>query len=286
MTPRWLPSFCVSLPNEFWELCAVVITTRCQLGNLYANGIGLGLIFLPLPQDLVAMGMPNSSSSHFYFYPPPPSLFFFFLLCRGKGHGSLSQALLHGVIPTGVKKRGRSVSEEVQLDFLNWCEVMIGSVLPDSTDSRRAQRLRWSAEGCFGQGQLTASHRDPTALTHQLSHGCLLLSGDWKLRMSCWEPPSPAWAQGHDEDRPVNWREGYHRVAFGGPDVQTVEKRLRQVSGDEPSHSETWHAEGSWCLINSAWPGRLPSTPITSHCLYLIMNSCINPCLRPRSTRT
>lgn len=160
MTPRWLPSFCVSLPNEFWELCAVVITTRCQLGNLYANGIGLGLIFLPLPQDLVAMGMPNSSPSHFYFYSPPPPTFFF-LLCRGKGHGSISLAGLHGVIPTGVKKRGRSVSEEVQLNFLNWCEVMIGSVLPDSTDDRRARRLRWSEEGCFGQGRLTASHRDP-----------------------------------------------------------------------------------------------------------------------------
>lgn len=84
MTPRWLPSFCVSLPNEFWELCAVVITTRCQLGNLYANGIGLGLIFLPLPQDLVAMGMPNSSSSHFYFYPHPPFFFFFFYFVGGK----------------------------------------------------------------------------------------------------------------------------------------------------------------------------------------------------------
>lgn len=80
MTPRWLPSFCVSLPNEFWELCAVVITTRCQLGNLYANGIGLGLIFLPLPQDLVAMGMPNSSPSHFYFYSPPPRPSFFYFV--------------------------------------------------------------------------------------------------------------------------------------------------------------------------------------------------------------
>lgn len=49
-------------------LCAVVITTRYQLGNLYANGIGLGLICLPIPQDLVAMGMPNSSLSNSYFF--------------------------------------------------------------------------------------------------------------------------------------------------------------------------------------------------------------------------
>lgn len=65
---HWLLSFCISLPNEFWELCAVVITTRYQLGNLYANGIGLGLISLPIPKDLVAMGMPNSSLSHFYIF--------------------------------------------------------------------------------------------------------------------------------------------------------------------------------------------------------------------------
>lgn len=96
--------------------------------------------------------------SFLLLFPPPT---FFFLLCRGKGHGSISLAGLHGVIPTGVKKRGGSVSKEVQLDFLNWCEVMIGSVLPDSTDDRRARRLRWSEEGCFGQGRLTASHRDP-----------------------------------------------------------------------------------------------------------------------------
>lgn len=68
--PRWLLSFCISLPNEFWELCAVVITTRCQLGNLYANGTGPGLISLPIPQDLVAMGMPNSSLSNFFSHPP------------------------------------------------------------------------------------------------------------------------------------------------------------------------------------------------------------------------
>lgn len=68
MTSHWLLSFCISLPNEFWELCAVVITTRYQLGNLYANGIGLGLISLPIPKDLVAMGMPNSSLSHFYIF--------------------------------------------------------------------------------------------------------------------------------------------------------------------------------------------------------------------------
>lgn len=95
MTPRWLPSFCVSLPNEFWELCAVVITTRCQLGNLYANGIGLGLIFLPLPQDLVAMGMPNSSPSHFYFYSPPRLLFFTLSGERTRQHFSGRAAWCH-----------------------------------------------------------------------------------------------------------------------------------------------------------------------------------------------
>lgn len=52
---------CVSLPKAFWELCAVVITTRYQLGNLYANGVRLGLISLHIPQDLVAMGMPISA---------------------------------------------------------------------------------------------------------------------------------------------------------------------------------------------------------------------------------
>lgn len=71
---------CVSLPKAFWELCAVVITTRYQLGNLYANGIRLGLISLPIPQDLVAMGMSISALGemlHFYVY----------ILCAaGKAH--------------------------------------------------------------------------------------------------------------------------------------------------------------------------------------------------------
>lgn len=41
-----MSSFCISIPNAFLKLCAVVITTRYQLGNLYANGIGLGLMSL------------------------------------------------------------------------------------------------------------------------------------------------------------------------------------------------------------------------------------------------
>lgn len=57
---------CSSLPKAFWELCAVVITTRYQLGNLYANGIRLGLISLPIPQDLVTMGKPISSFGDFF----------------------------------------------------------------------------------------------------------------------------------------------------------------------------------------------------------------------------
>lgn len=60
--------FFIPLPNGFRELCAVVITTRYQLGNLYANGIGLGLISLPIPQDLVAMGMFNSCLSNCDFF--------------------------------------------------------------------------------------------------------------------------------------------------------------------------------------------------------------------------
>lgn len=56
-------------------------------------------------------------------------------------------------------------------------------------------------------------------------------------------------------------------------------RQLHEVNSDEPSHSETWHAEGSQRLINSAWPEWLPSTPITSHCLYLIKNSCIISCV-------
>lgn len=62
-----LLAFCISLRNEHWKLCAVVITTRCQLGDLYANGIGVGVISLSIPQDLVAMGMPNSYLSNLYF---------------------------------------------------------------------------------------------------------------------------------------------------------------------------------------------------------------------------
>lgn len=96
--------FCISLPNEFWELCAVVITTRCQLGNLYANGIGLGLISLPIPQDLVAMGMPNFSLSNLYF------LFFCF---KDLGHRSFSLPELLRDITTGVKKISRSEREEL-----------------------------------------------------------------------------------------------------------------------------------------------------------------------------
>lgn len=85
--PRWLLSVFISLPNGFGELCAVVITTRYQLGNLYANGIGLGLISLPIPQDLVAMGMPNSSLSNFYFF-----FGLFFCVCVGGGHSSIPLA--------------------------------------------------------------------------------------------------------------------------------------------------------------------------------------------------
>ena len=108
-SPRWLLSFCISLPNEFWELCAVVITTRCQLGNLYANGIGLGLISLPIPQDLVAMGMPNSSLSNLYFF----SCHFFFYFSGGKDIAAFLWQGHNGDITTGVKKRGRSVKKEV-----------------------------------------------------------------------------------------------------------------------------------------------------------------------------
>ena len=49
MILRRLLIFCVSFPNEFWELCAVVITTRYQLGNLYANAAKPRLIPLSIP---------------------------------------------------------------------------------------------------------------------------------------------------------------------------------------------------------------------------------------------
>lgn len=99
---RWLLSFCVSLPNEFWELCAVVITTRYQLGNLYANGIGLGLISSPIPQDLVAMGMPNSSLSNFF-----SSLF------GGKRTAAFLWQDYTVTSPQVLRKEPVSVSEEV-----------------------------------------------------------------------------------------------------------------------------------------------------------------------------
>lgn len=150
-SPRWLLSFCISLPNEFWELCAVVITTRCQLGNLYANGIGLGLISLPIPQDLVAMGMPNSSLSNFYF-------FFTFIFCTFLGGKDTAAFLWSGCTVTSpqmlrkgveVWRRKCNLTGRVQLGFeLVWSnELVLCCLTRLPADGHTAQRLRWSEKG-------------------------------------------------------------------------------------------------------------------------------------------
>ncbi len=157
-SPRLLLFFCISLPNEFWELCAVVITTRCQLGNLYANGIGLGLISLPISQDLVAMGMPNSSSSHFYFFP---FLYFFYIYFNfysisGKGHSSGVWLMVTSsqVLRKEKSERGRcNLIRQVQQDFWNWCEAMNWFCAADWTASRQAHGAEAQVvrELCSGQ---------------------------------------------------------------------------------------------------------------------------------------
>lgn len=60
-----------------------------------------------------------------------------------------------------------------------------------------------------------------------------------------------------------------------GPEV-CVRGTLRwtqKVNADDRSHTGTWHAERIQCLINSAWPRRLPSTPVISKCPYSIKTS-------------
>lgn len=135
--------------NEFWKLCAVVITTRYQLGNLYANAIGLGLISLPIPHDLVAMGMPNSSLSNFYFY-----LFLLFWERTWQQSWGVvtSPQLKKARSEEGCEGRSCNLGGQVQLDFkLVWSNELLLRWLhcqQTGTHGAEAQVVR---EGCLAE---------------------------------------------------------------------------------------------------------------------------------------
>lgn len=174
-------SFCISFPNEFWELCAVVITTRCQLGNLYANGIGPGLISLSIPQDLVTMGMPNSASSNWDFF----SLSFSnFLSNRTRAHGDIIPGAEEKKVE--VWRRRCNLTGQVQLNFeLVWSNELVEAASRQPHDAE----AQVDKGGFSGQGCLTAAHLDPILLTLRCTVDFLVVSGDTKPQIFCRKHP-------------------------------------------------------------------------------------------------
>lgn len=203
---RQLVSFCISLPNELWELCAVVITTRCQLGNLYANGIGLGLISLPIRQDPVSMGMPISSSSNFNFFGEKARL----RHCRKETEVWGRNLWVCNLIGQ-VEQELWNWCEEKNLSCAAWIECQrTGTQRRGSGGQRREvvrqdlDRIAW--QPCTGTPPLSPS-AEPWMPTFQR-----------RLKFPAESCPFPSRAQ---ENKPVNWptfqlwlKTMYHRVEF------------------------------------------------------------------------